>query len=437
MDGQRERDGSRRDVARLTIGAALLVLVLTAALGPGDAGSASSSPLGHVSYIYHGLSVQPPQQAAAPGKLKESLYNAYLLATAAQQKATITFQDNSLLEINQLTAAVLRSASVTAVQHGEVEQQVTPGTNHQIVTASAVCSAVGTHYDVRATRLLTIVTVIEGAVLVRNARGSVVVTTGEQTRVRRGRRPTAPVPVDTSTLTAWTNALPPPAQPIGINIALAANGGTIGATTERAATGGGFAAGNAIDGHLGRGWQSASGATSNQTLVLQFQGTTPYPVTELILDCAATGGELNGNDLSDFALYVSDQPASAGQFRFALSGQCKQKIGLQTFALAAGTQASSAELLAKDNHGGADGIALAEIEIISPVQPAVLGTPTPGATATPIHTLEAAPTVPATSIPATATPLPTAAPSDTPTSVPPTPRPTLTPTATPSPPPTT
>jgi hypothetical protein len=364
--------------------------------------AAASQALASVRYIKKGLTVQPPHQTAAKGKVKQSLYSAYRLQTKQAQIASIAFQDGSLLHMNQKTDATLRSASVTQIKQGEVVQEVVPGTNHQIQTSSAVASAVGTLFDVKVNGTLTIITVIEGAVLVSSPHGTVLVTSGQQVRIRKGQAPGSPVSVDAASTIAWTTAIPPPSAPLGLNVALAANGGTVYAwSSQRNDPGHAFDAQNANDGRLDRGWQSASGQTAGQWLRISFQGAESYPIAAVFLDCAATGGQDPGNALKDFSIETSD--SSTGPFQTALAGVCQDQNGLQVFPLSTPVSASYVQLSAKDNNGGTGGIALAEIGVISVKHPAVLGT----ATATPTAPATPTPTVTPTSGP-TSTPTATA-----------------------------
>ena len=305
---------------------------------------------------------------------------------------------------------VLRSASITQVKQGEVAEQVVPGTAHRIQTASAVASAIGTLFDVQVKAGVTIITVVEGAVLVTTPHGSVVVTSGEQVRVRKGKAPGKPSAVDAQAATAWTDPIPPPGQPIGLNIALAANGGSVYAgSSQRGDPGHAFDPQNANDGRLDRGWQSAPGQISNQWLRVRFQGSQPYVITAIILDCAATGGQDGGNALKDFSVEASDSP-DAG-FKTVLTGACQPQPGFQVFPLSSPVTAGFVQLSARDNQGGKDGIAVAELGVVSDRRPDVLGTPTPGPTG--LQTASATPT-----LTPTATATGTGAPADTPTPAP-------------------
>jgi len=185
----------------------------------------TSGSLGQVRYIHRGLSVAPAHTRTRPARIKMPVYSGDQLQTSARQKASIGFLDRTVLHINQLTSAVLRSTHLTYVNSGEVEEVVQPGTNHSIQTASVVASAVGTIFDVRVTRGETVVVVVEGAVLVSNAQGSVLVKTGEMTTVRKGEPPALPQPANAQSATQWSSTIPTP--DLGRNVALDANGGHI------------------------------------------------------------------------------------------------------------------------------------------------------------------------------------------------------------------
>src|SRR5947209_8920790 len=171
-------------------------------------GAYAAAPLAHVRYIQHGLTVQAPRARAGKGKVKQSLFKSYALQTRRKEKASITFQDSTLLHMNQLTSAVLRSAALTQLKSGEVEEQVVPGSNHSVQTSAAVASAVGTVFDVLVRGKLTVITVVEGAVLVQTAHGTVLVKSGQQVRITKGTTPPQPAPANIGAATSWTQSIP-------------------------------------------------------------------------------------------------------------------------------------------------------------------------------------------------------------------------------------
>ena len=201
-------------------------LVAAARQAPAQRVSASK-PLAHVHTVIHGLTVQPPHHKKQHAKPPKSLYQQYLLQTFRNQKAEVRFIDGTALFLNQNTDALLRNPHVTKVSKGEIRQQVQPGTNHQVQTAAAVASAVGTDFLVKyqsKTKLMQVI-VVEGSVLVKNGKGQQIVETGQEVSVKAGHKPGKPVTVDLTSLTSWTSGLPQPHLPM--NVALRANGGKI------------------------------------------------------------------------------------------------------------------------------------------------------------------------------------------------------------------
>ncbi len=93
-----------------------------------------------------------------------------------------------------------------------------------------------------------------------------------------------------------------------------------------------FDATNLIDGDLTRGWQSGAGLTTTQSVTVAFQGATPYPLTAVLLDCVATGGEPASDALKDFTIAVSTTSTDAAAFTPIFSGTCALTSGVQTFA---------------------------------------------------------------------------------------------------------
>jgi ferric-dicitrate binding protein FerR (iron transport regulator) len=194
-----------------------------------QAANAKDSAIAAVRYIQGGLTVKPPNQSDERGKVKQPLFSAYFLQTRAAQKASLGFTDGTKLHINQHTDLVLKSLNLTMVQQGEVAEVVTPGTNHKIVTGSAVAAALGTVFDVRITSSsgassgygssgtpgplgppgTTTVSVTQGTVTVSNQYGSVSVHRNEWTHVRPGQAPTKPTRHNASTDIAWTRTIPP------------------------------------------------------------------------------------------------------------------------------------------------------------------------------------------------------------------------------------
>lgn len=379
--------------------------------------------LGTVRYIHRGFGVQPPHHSRQKGKVKQPLYAHYGLHTGPKQMASVGFQDGSLLHINQRTDAVLAAANLTSVQQGEVAEVVIPGTDHTIKTGAAVATAIGTAFDVRYRHNVMVVTVVEGAVLVQNAHGSVVVKSGEQTTVKKGKSPSRPVAVDAQAAITWTAPIPTPSQPSPHNVALDANGGRVvafssqaGASSRRVSSAqpaGPWDAQNINDGRLDRGWSTAPGQAADQWVILSLGDAPAYNVTSVIIDPGATGGHPDANDLKDFQIRISTTGTAEADFQTVLTGQTMQQHKLQTFPLP--QQAFSAhvagngvvvkyvELRAMTSYGG-NAIDVAELEV-SASGTAIPPTSTPSPTSTPTPTM--APTS-----------TPTAVPTSTPTQVP-------------------
>src|SRR5947209_4717389 len=191
----------------------VILLVALAGLLPLVA-QAKASPLGSVRFIRHGLSVQSPHHKASHAKVKQKLYSAYHLATTRSQLASLSFRDGSILHMNQNTDLTLRTSHVTNVKQGEVDV-IDNGGHHQVVTAVATLSAIGTQYDVRVIvgkggKVTMIVTVVSGQVMVTTSQGTQQVNAGDQVMVSSSGTISQPVPVDAASVVTWTSVLPAP-----------------------------------------------------------------------------------------------------------------------------------------------------------------------------------------------------------------------------------
>jgi hypothetical protein len=432
----------------LAVAVSLIFLVIapaTRASQPAAVPRASvhAKALATVRYIKKGLTVRAPHKKAGKGKVHQNLFNQYFLGTGASQEASLGFSDGTVLHMNQRTNAQLVSPSVTKVTGGEVDQVLAPGANHSVQTATAVASGIGTEWAVKVKHkkhkkkkgkktVITITTtttviVVEGAVLVKGTTGSkqsVVVKTDEMTTIGNNGTPSPPVPTNAIQDTSWVNALPPPPHPLGENIALDANGGVVDSfSSERSSPAADqhlWDVTNINDGNLGTGWQSAQGHTANESVTLRFANNAAYDITEFLLDCTAVQGESADNDLKDFQFWISTTDTSPGSFSKILDGQCKRQTGLQEFKLSQQVLARYVKLVAVDNWGGSDGIAVDEAEIISPDQVAAghqVLTPVPTATSTntPAPTPTSTPMPPAPTATSTLVPTPTNTPIPTPT----------------------
>jgi sugar lactone lactonase YvrE len=329
--------------------------------------SAAAPPLGRVKFIDHGLGVQPPHRKMRKGKTKDPLFNSYLLRTRGGQRASIRFRDGSILNMNQQTDAILKSSHLTQVQRGEVDEIVTPGTNHQVQTSTALAAAIGTNLDVKVEKQKTTVIVVQGAVQVKNRLGSVLVKTNQETVVPSQKAPQKPTSVDAQAATSWTQGIPP-IKAKG-NLALDANGGQV---TDSSSQRGGAPATAINDGRLDTGWQTAPGQIKDQWVKIGFEGTKAFLVTGFLINPGAVGGASTQTDLKDFEIRYSLNSTDDKDFGPVISGTLKQSNTLQGFNLdpKRPLKARYIKLLAKSNYGSLDSISVAEFEVI--------GVPYPG-----------------------------------------------------------
>jgi hypothetical protein len=192
--------------------------------------SGSPSPLASIAFIDHGLTVAPPKKHKVAGKVKMSLFGKYGLQTKTKQRATIRFKDGTVLHLDELTDAVMQSPSITKVKGGTVDEKLKPGANHSIQTSAALASAIGTNWLEVVKGNTTRLFVIEGAVLVSNPFGSVVVKTGENLSVQKGQAPGTPQKTEGNPPSRWVQGMPNPA--LGLNVGLDANGGRVVASSS-------------------------------------------------------------------------------------------------------------------------------------------------------------------------------------------------------------
>ena len=346
-------------LAGLTISGLISPRIASAGAARSSHSAKPVATLAHVRFIDRGLSVRPPNHARRKGKVKEPLYNRYFLQTQARQRASIGFRDGTTLHINQRTDAVLASPHITLVKNGEVDEVLKPGTNHQIQTAQATASAIGTEFDVRRQGSTSVFIVAHGAVLVKNRRGSVVVKTNHESVVTGNQAPGKPQPVDASAATAWTNGIPTPK--LGDNLALDANGGQIVDVSSQRSGG---EARRIDDGLLGTAWESAPRAVSNQHLTLGFEGQKIFMVSGVLIDGAAQGSTSTQTDLKTFDVRYSNTGIADRDFGTLVSGTLKQTNQLQWFAFSHPIAVRYLQLVAKSNYGSADGISVTELEAV-------------------------------------------------------------------------
>ena len=355
--------GSRL-ISRALVAVVLLVGLIVPAPALRAAPLAASHPVGEVKFIDHGLTVTPPGKRHEAGKVKMSLYQRYDLTTQRGQKASIGFDDGTVIHFNQNTDAVLSNPHVTDVRRGEVAQYLAPGTDHQVQTASAVASAIGTVFDVQTNGSTTIFVVLHGALSVQNHAGTVVVESNQASTVTAGHAPSEPAAINALAVFAWTAGLPNP--DLGEDVALNANGGTIQDFSSQRETGG--MVGHAVhidDGLLTAGWETDTGQVKNQWVKIGFFGGSDFRITQVIIDPAATYGDPASEDLKHFEIRVSSTDTSEASFTTVLTGTCKQQPTLQRFSLPGSIRARYVELVARDNYGSPSRLAVAEIEVVA------------------------------------------------------------------------
>ena len=217
---------------RVTLLALLMsALPVRATLASSAPRAAAKAHLAQVRAIQKGLAVTPPHKKPVKGRNKMPLDNQYALRTQAQQRASLGFRDGTVLHMNQLTSLVLQSPHLTRLVKGEVVEELAPGTDHQVQTAAATASAIGTEFDGRWGGGTSRYIVVEGALLVKNQYGTVLVKANQETTVRKGHAPTPPKAVDAQAAVSWTKSLP--AVNLGQNVALDANGGSVASVSSQ------------------------------------------------------------------------------------------------------------------------------------------------------------------------------------------------------------
>jgi hypothetical protein len=322
------------------------------------------SVLAQVRYVYRGLGVQPPRAARIAGKKNMHLFNQYLLQTASNEKASVRFHDGTTLQMNQTTDAVLQAPNLTVVRRGEVAEYLAPGTDHRVQTSAAVAAAIGTTYDVQVVGSKSIFVVLHGALQVGNQVGTVVVKSGHETVVLLNHAPSPPTPADAQAIFAWTDGIPTP--DLGEDVGLDANGGAIlSYSSQRAGPGDAGHVEHINDGLVSEGWETATGQVKNQTVKVGFLGGNAYRITAVIIDPAATYGEPASEDLKDFEIRVSSTGSDDGSFTTVFHGTSQQQDILQRFDLAVPVRAKYIELVALNNYGSTQRLAVAEWEVVA------------------------------------------------------------------------
>jgi hypothetical protein len=346
----------------------MVLATMVALLWPGiaAAGSAPLAPaIGKVTFIQRGLKVRPAHGPLEAGKVLMPLFPAYGLQTGAGERASIGFHDGTTVHLGQLTDVVLRSASLTTVNNGQVNEILAPGTNHRVQTSAAVAAAIGTNFLVRIVGGGSYFMVLRGAVLVKNAHGSELVKARQGTFVVPGQAPEPAYPVDTVHSTVWADTMPTPN--LGENVALDGSGGRVMASSSQRPASGGvtFSPANVIDGNLATDWESAQGQVTNQWVKIALAGTHPHHLYEVLIDPAAAGAYNSSADLKDFEIRVSTTGTSDSDFHTVMRGSCQATNHLQRFKLPAYVASRYVELYAVSNHGSAQHVAVTEFEAVA------------------------------------------------------------------------
>ncbi len=116
------------------------------------------------------------------------------------------------------------------------------------------------------------------------------------------------------------------------------------------------------------GWASGAGETTNQWVKLELPHGRLHTVRAVVIDPAATHGQDAANDLKDFEIRVSTTSSADADFTMVFRGTVEQRDILQRFDLPQPMQAKYLELVGLTNYGGADGIDVAELEIVADEQ---------------------------------------------------------------------
>ena len=374
------RRNSDKCIRSVTTAALLVLGTLGTSFGATTALAASPhksgwqhGQVGVVRYILHGLTVTPPKHKSMKGKIKLPLFNQYGVRTGKSQKASIAFEDGTLIHLNQNTDAELASPTVTRLKGGEIQEVLKPGTVHGVVTASALGAATGTILDIKVKNNKETFVVLEGALHVVTKHGSVLIKTNQETTVTGQNKPTPAVQVDAAKVTNWSSAIPASTRPEK-NVALDFNGGRVSDYSSQS-TDSKFAVKHLIDGSLDDGWSTATGQVSNQWVKIGFGQNTPHSIGAVAIDPGATHGHPAANDLKDFQVRVSTTGTDDADFTTVFSGTTKHVHSLQRFVFPQPVPARYIELVAVNNYGGTDSIDIAEFEAVAFGEPITLPVP--------------------------------------------------------------
>jgi hypothetical protein len=171
------------------------------------------------------------------------------------------------------------------------------------------------------------------------------------------------------------------ATPCALNLAAAANGGTIAGYSSN--FGGNWDVARLIDGSLTAGWSGASGQTTNQYIIVRLPAGNTYTIDHVQIDPAATSGDPSIYDMRDFQIRVSTTNTDTLSFTTVYTGTTPQQNALFRYDFAP-VQARYVMLFILNNYNGNAGYTeAAEFEVYSACAPS---TSTPTITATPTIT---------------------------------------------------
>ncbi len=173
-------------------------------------------PPATVTSIKRGMFVLAPHRKPIPGKVGADLFEQYHGLTGKGQYASLGLRDGTLVDLNADTDVLIRDPLHVTLSKGELFLEVVHGgVSHQVQVGSAVVATKGTRLDVKvdAKTKATVVTVVEGQVLVSNRKVSgstanVLVGAGQQSTVLGSKPPSPPKPVDLNKLLSWIHNLP-------------------------------------------------------------------------------------------------------------------------------------------------------------------------------------------------------------------------------------
>jgi len=126
------------------------------------------------------------------------------VATTRRGAGQLRLSSGVAVDLNSGTVLELFDPNSLYMHAGEVYVVARPGTGFTIKTKSANVRVAGTRFTVLVQDDSTRVTVVEGAVEVRNAKGKVMVNPGQAASVAKGSAPRPPVATDPAKAIGWT-----------------------------------------------------------------------------------------------------------------------------------------------------------------------------------------------------------------------------------------